>query len=114
MEERLTREVSPAEAVLLWTSTYILMGLRHPSGLAAQLLSGVSAMKESATCQAILDEGRAEGEKKVLLLVGSKRFGPPDARTRAAPEAVDSVERLERLSERVLEVGSWEELLASP
>jgi predicted transposase YdaD len=113
MEERLTRETTLAEAATLWTSTYLLMGLRYRPGVAAQLLQGVRAMKESSTYQAILDEGRAEGVRRVLLLLGGKQFGPPDARTRAAIEAITTPDRLERLTERLLDVSSWEELLAS-
>jgi len=66
-------------------------------------------MEESATYQAIL----AEGERRLLLLMGTKRFGPPDAPTRAAIERLDSPQSLEQLSERLLEAASWEELLTS-
>jgi predicted transposase YdaD len=113
MEERLTRETAPAEAAMLWTSTYLLMGLRYRPAVAAQLLRGVRAMKESSTYQAILDEGRAEGARKVLLRLGAKRFGPPDDRTRTAIEGITKLRRLERLAERSLDVSSWEELLAT-
>ena len=122
MEQRLTRETAPADAAKLWAATYILMGLRYQSEFAAQLLKGVRAMKESTTYQAILAEGRAEGRAegqaaeagKILLRQGSKRFGPPDARTRAATEGVTDINRLEQLTERLLDVSSWDELLATP
>jgi Domain of unknown function (DUF4351) len=113
MDQCLTREAGPGEAATLWTSTYLLMGLRYRPGVAAQLLQGVRAMKESSTYQAILDEGRAEGVRKVLMRLGTRRFGPPDAPTRAAIEAITRPSRLERLSERLLDVSSWEELLKS-
>ena len=79
-------------------------------------------MKESTTYQAILAEGRAEGRaegqaveaRKILLRQGSKRFGPPDARARAAVEAITDIDRLEKLTERLLDVSSWDELLATP
>ncbi len=70
-------------------------------------------MKESSTYQAILDEGRAEEARKVLLLVGGKQFGPPDAQTRAAIDAITDLVRLEGLMERSFDVASWEELLKS-
>jgi predicted transposase YdaD len=97
-------------------STYLLMGLRYRPAVAAQLLQGVRAMKESSTYQAILAEGeavgRAEEARKVLLLLGGKQFGPPDPQVRAAITAAN-LERLERLTERLLDVSSWDELLAS-
>ncbi len=118
MDERLMREAAPADAAKLWAATYILMGLRYPDDFAAELLKGVRTMKESTTYQAILAEGRAEGQaveaRKILLHLGGKRFGPPDVRTRTAIEAIADVERLEQLTERLLDVSSWEELLATP
>jgi predicted transposase YdaD len=123
MEERLAREAEQAEAALLWTSTYILMGLRYPPELAARLLEGVRAMKESATYQAILAEGREEGReegraegsaleaRRILLTLGTKRFGEPAPPVRAALEAERGIERLEELVRRVVDVSSWEELL---
>lgn len=73
-------------------------------------------MKESTTYQAILEEGRSEGivegEKKALLLLGTRRFGPPDAATRAAIVSLDSIGKLDQLTARLLDVSSWDELLA--
>jgi hypothetical protein len=46
-------------------------------------------MKESVTYQAILEEGRAEAEKRYLLLLGSQRLGQPDAAMHAALDAID-------------------------
>ena len=48
----------------------------------------------------------------MLLKFGGKRFGSPDASTQAALEAINSIEELERLADRLLEVESWQELLA--
>ena len=73
-------------------------------------------MKESSSYQAILDEGRAEGETreaiKLLKKLGTRRFGPPDHLVLVAIEAIADLERIEFLLERLLEVSSWEELLA--
>lgn len=116
MERRIAQEAATdAEASLLWTSTYILMGLRYPPALAEQLLQGVRQMKESSTYQAILAEGRAEGRaaaaRAILLRQGRKRFGIPSASVETTLAGVDTVERLEQLAERLLEVESWDELL---
>ncbi|HLK59698.1 MAG TPA: DUF4351 domain-containing protein [Chthonomonadaceae bacterium] len=73
-------------------------------------------MKESDTYMAILEEGEAKGEIKgernLLLLLGRKRLGEPDAAMLAALEAITSPKRLEQLGERLLDVESWAELLA--
>ena len=57
-------------------------------------------------------EGRMEQTRALLLRLGSKRFGAPDDQSRAVLEAIPSLEALERLADRLLEVESWQELLA--
>ena len=97
MDERLTRETPPADAAKLWAATYILMGLRYSAEFTDQLFHGVRTMEESTTYQAIIAKGRAEGAealKKALLNMGGKRFGSPDARTRAAIEAITEIDRM--------------------
>ena len=75
-------------------------------------------MKESSTYQAIVEEGRCEGRiaetRKLLLLVGTARFGPPDEPTRAAVERMNNIELLEGLFIRLANVSGWHDLLASP
>jgi hypothetical protein len=92
------------------------MGLRYPPELTQQLLRGVRDMKESSTYQEIVKEGIPIGEvreaRAMLLRMGTKRFGPPTARIRRRIETITSVERLEQLAERLLDVTSWQELLS--
>ena len=59
MQERLDREAARNQAEILWTATYLLMGLSYSDQSIDQLLSGVQNMKESVTYQKILREGRA-------------------------------------------------------
>jgi predicted transposase YdaD len=93
------------------------MGLRYPDELVNQLLEGIGTMRESTTYQAILREGRSEGriagEQRMLLRLGTKRFGLPDAATVADIEAIQDVDRLESLGERILEpnLRGWDDLL---
>jgi predicted transposase YdaD len=83
-------------------------------------------MKESATYQAILAEGREEGRqegrtegavaevKKVLRLLGDEALGPPDARITAAIERLTDLTQLEELLKRVRTAASWQELIGQP
>jgi hypothetical protein len=68
-------------------------------------------MRESTTYMAIIEEGRMEEAKTIVLRQGTKRFGPPPADARAAIEALTDLERLEALTDRLLDVESWDELL---
>ncbi|HEV3082762.1 MAG TPA: hypothetical protein VGY66_23460 [Gemmataceae bacterium] len=125
LKDRISHEATPGEEAKLWTSTFILMGLRYTREVATELLQGVQAMKESATYQAILDEGRIEGRaegavqgavqasKKILLALGNKRYGMPSARNLSAIEAITSVSRLEQLVTRIHDVATWDDLLSS-
>jgi predicted transposase YdaD len=112
MYRRISAQPRP-EALKLWTATYLLMGLCYSEEIVSQLLEGVLDMQESTTYQAILREGRVKGEQQLLVRLGTKRFGKPDAATLAAVEAIRDVERLEALGERIVDpdVRDWAELL---
>lgn len=123
MEQRMEAE-APNDAGELWASTYILMGLRYPPEFAGRLLKEIAKrfglkMKESSTYQEIKNEGRVEGQSEgrtaearaVLLRLGSKRFGAPTTPVQAAIDALDQIETLDLLIDRILDVESWAELL---
>jgi len=114
LEERITREAPRPEAVKLLTASYILTGLRVPRTIANDLFQGVAAMKDSDTYQAILDRGRVDEARRIVLRLGRRRWGEPDAPALAALQALQDVQRLEALTERVDNVSGWEELLATP
>jgi predicted transposase YdaD len=126
MDERYNREAPDAEAGRLRVVTYTLLGLRYPTSVIDQLMPGLQHMRDSVTYQAILDEGRVEGRaegraagrveeaREMLLELGSRRLGAPDARVHASLTAIDDHARLRRLASRLLDVASWDELLALP
>jgi hypothetical protein len=116
MEQRIGSEASRAEAAELWVAAFLLMGLIYPQDFTKPLFRGIRAMKESSSYLAILEEGCAQGEMReaarLLKKLGTRRFGPPDHAVLEAIEAVTDLERIELLLERLLEVSSWQELLA--
>jgi predicted transposase YdaD len=91
----------------------------YPDSIAKALLEGVRKMKESTTYQAILREGKAEGKaegrleeaKRILLRQGRKRFGQPKAAVKSKIDAIADLAQLERLSDRILDANSWDELI---
>ncbi len=80
-------------------------------------------MRESSTYQAILEEGMAEGRDRgraegraqeartLLLRLGTRRFGEPAPDISAAVRSISDVDRLEALTERVLDASDWTDLL---
>jgi len=71
-------------------------------------------MHESDTYLAILDEGRLDEARKLVLRVGQKKFGPASDDVVTAVNGIEELERLERLIEGYTEVSSWQELLLLP
>lgn len=92
----------------------ILMGLRYERAVIQTLLHGVLTMKESVIYQAILEEGKADEARRMLLLFARDKFGEPPAEVQAALDAVVDVNRLEELAPQVMHVASWHELLGLP
>lgn len=112
MHERIRAEGPPGEADVLWTAAAVLMGLRYSDERIEELFQGVQGMEESTFVQAMMRKGAIREAKAILLRQGTKRFGAPDAAAREALEAVRDLNQLERLGERLLDVTSWQDLLA--
>jgi predicted transposase YdaD len=129
--ERLARETSPEVAATLWNATEILMGLRYSDEKVDSIIEGVSAMlfgirgiEESSVYQRILKRGEAEGlarglakgkiedAREVLLHLGRKKLGPPGEKVEAEITALADLDRLHDLIDRILDVSTWDELLA--
>jgi predicted transposase YdaD len=110
--ERLDREGDPALVQRLLTATFVLMGLRLDRKQVRVLFQGVRKMRESDTYQAILDEGEVRGLQDTLLRLGRKRFGEPDETVRQTVLAIEDLVQLKRLTEDLLDVTTWQELLA--
>jgi Smoothelin cytoskeleton protein len=66
-------------------------------------------MKESATYQAILEEGRVLEAKLILLRQGRKRFGPPPRALERKLEAIEDLQMLDKMLDRLLVASSWHE-----
>lgn len=113
--ERVTRETpTPADASLLLSCGYILLGLRYDDAVAATLFQGVQKMRESSTYQAILEEGRDKGsvaarQEDVLALL-QERFGTVPPEVEAKVRATTDVAKLQTALRRVLHIAAPGEL----
>ena len=119
MKARIGKRVRKSLADQLWTSTYVLMGLRYQEAVTSRLFEEVLGMEESTTYQAIIRKGKIAGAieqaQKMILRQGELRFGlVPNKKALKALMAIQDVETLERLGERLLTIETWEELLGLP
>ncbi len=112
--ERIDREAPADQGRKLLTAAFVLTGLRVRRDVARQVFRGVRKMKDSDTYMAIIDEGREEEVKKLIRLVGEKRFGDPDESVLSRITGITDLERLEQIMLRLHEVTNWQELLARP
>ena len=128
MKERIDTEATREDAGELWTATNVLMGLRYPDTVAEELLKGVRDMEESSTYQAIMRKGqvigeqigRQEGEQqgrieeaqRMVIHIGTRRLGEPSDAIVAQIMGL-TLDELENLTDRILEVESWGELFAA-
>jgi hypothetical protein len=72
-------------------------------------------MEVSSTYRAIMRQGFVEGARRILVLQGETKFGPPDAAARATIENTSDLAQLEDWAVRlVTSAGSWKELLTPP
>ncbi len=103
-------------------STYVLCGLRHDKVRIESLFRRLSMlMEESTTYQAILEEGRekglsqglSQGLRRILLRLGSKKFGTPTPSVATELQRVTELARLELLTDRILDATSWDELFST-
>ncbi len=111
---RLQSEAPPEQVRRLLTAAFVLTGLRVPRQKAVQLFQGVRVMRESDTFMAIIEEGELKQARKTLLRFGQKLLGVPDEKVTIALEGITDLERLDLLTDRIGEVHTWQELLATP
>jgi len=58
-----------------------------------------------------IEEGMEKGLQNTLLRLGRRRFGPPSDDSENQIHAIQDIARLEALTDRILDVHSWEALL---
>jgi hypothetical protein len=106
------------QAEVILAAAYILLGLRYSPAQAADWFRRVVSMKESATYQAILEEGRTAGAvaeaRKLLRVSGDRAFGPPDRSTARIIDRIGDLACLEELFNRLPTAHSSQELLGQP
>jgi hypothetical protein len=114
---RIRAETSPEVAGTMEAATFVLLGLRHEADVLPRASEEIKEMEESTTYQWIIRKGEARGAlqslQQTLLQLGARKFKAtaPEG-VRVAIEAITDTERLTALTLRILDVGSWDDLLA--
>jgi hypothetical protein len=71
-------------------------------------------LEESTTFQWIMEQGAIRYMRRLILRQGHKKFGPPDAATEKAVQAVEDLDRLDRMFECLLDAKGWQDVLETP
>ena len=129
---RLDAEPDLQQARELSTATFILLGLKYEEAFIQTLTQGVQKMRESSTYQMIVREGMQEGrregmregmreglsvgmldgERRSLILQGTRKFGALSDAHREKIESAPSREQLEVWLLSVLDASDWNGVFA--
>lgn len=110
----------PSRSDVLVKACAVLLRLRYGAMALESLLDEIPDVFQEPPFDRLVakwrEEGRAEGRaeevRKMLLRQGRKKYGPPTPETESALNAITDIDRLEAMCERLLDVASWDELLA--
>jgi len=108
IEARLVAETTPENAARLLQAAYNLTILRLPRASRSEIFRGVGIMKTGY--EELVEEGIKQTQK-LLLRLGGKQFGAPSADVENSIKSINDLERLEQLTEAVLQAKDWQELL---
>jgi Domain of unknown function (DUF4351) len=82
------------------------------------MILGIRGIEESSVYRGIFAKGEAKGRgeeaRLAILRLGRKKFGEPDRRVRTTIDAIDDVDQLNSLLDRILDVSSWDDLSTLP
>jgi len=98
-------------------AVYNLGGLRFGEDVLGDLYRRMQMedlMQHSTTYQGTLRKGRLSEARDTILRQGTKRFGEPPAQLASSLQGITALDRLHALMDRISEVNSWDELLATP
>ena len=102
---------APAEAGVLLTAAYILATMHVNVTIAKSIFTMVTAMRDLPGYQLILEEGAIEHQREFVLKLGRKKLGEPTDKQVNRLNAIEDIERLDRLVLKVTTAKSWDALL---
>jgi hypothetical protein len=108
IEARLLAETTPENAARLLKAAYNLTILRVPRQNRGDIFRGVGIMKTGY--DELVEEG-VKQTQKILLRLGRRQIGVPTTEVEASIKSINDLDRLERMTEAVLNAKDWQELL---
>ena len=118
--ERLKSLADPAMAGRMQAGMMLLLGLRYTVERIAEVRKGVEMvdLRESSFYKLVHNEGEQEGQRvalrRMILSQGRRKFGVPTPEVEASLGGITEQAKLESLADRLLDVSSWQDLLACP
>ena len=107
-------EATPKQADELRTDAYVFAGVRFSTKKLEDLVKGAARhMKNSSTYQHILNEGKADATRDLLIRFAQKRLGVPSSATQAKLDSIMDASALTALIDRLDSVEAWDDLLAT-
>src|SRR5688572_3420984 len=88
-----------------------LSGMHIDPKVAQVIFNKVIAMQESGTYQLILEEGAIKHMRDLISRLGRKNIGEPTEKQKNKLQAIEDLERLDRIAEKVLTAKNWDSLL---
>lgn len=116
MAARLQKEVADLPKIaMLWQTAAILADMRYDQDEILPLMQKVMTMvklEEFPSYAKGEARGEVKGRRETIIALAGKVLGSPDAGTLASLESINDLDRLRRMTDRLLDVDSWQELLA--
>ena len=97
---RVQSQYPPDVADYLFTSTFVLSGLRLDREFAVKLFRRYHAVEDSTTYQYIIEQGALRGVRALLLEQGASKFGAPTDKVKDAIQGLEDLPRLKRMGLR--------------
>jgi hypothetical protein len=70
-------------------------------------------LEDSTTYQLLIQKGRMQEARALIIRLGTKRFGEAPSPIFAAIQGITDHDRLLCLADRVLDANGWEELIST-
>jgi hypothetical protein len=105
------RHLTRQKAADMFTAAFILSTMHVPPQVARGIINKVIAMEDFPGYLMILEEGAVKHTRELILKQGRVRLGEPTEKQKNKLNAIEDLDRLDRIALKVLSAKSWDALL---